>query len=90
MNSQYVGDCAKLLEGSKKYYFKYCMNLDIDSEKEGNFTRYINHSSTRPNLIQQYIYVNGEKKIVFYALRDIETQEELLFDYGDEYVFDTD
>ena len=85
---KYVGDAAKLRAGEKKYYFKFCMGLDIDSEKEGNKTRYINHS-TNPNLCQQYIYVNGEKKIAFYAIRDIYAQEELLFDYGDDYTFDT-
>ena len=33
---KYVGDAAKLRAGEKKYYFKFCMGLDIDSEKEGN------------------------------------------------------
>ena len=61
------------------------MDLDIDSEKEGNLTRYINHSKN-PNLSQQYFYGNnGEKRVVFYALKDIKPQEELLFDYGRDY-----
>lgn len=65
------------------------MNLDIDSEKEGNLTRYINHDGNNPNLIPQYIYVNGEKRIGFYASRVIKAQEKLLFKYNNTMIFDT-
>lgn len=56
----------------------------IDSEKEGNFTRFINHSDT-PNLESVGIFYGGFMRIIFRAIRDIEIGEELAYDYGDLY-----
>lgn len=58
--------------------------LTIDSEKEGNFTRFINHSDT-PNLESVGVFYNGFMRIVFRALRDIAAGEELSYDYGEVY-----
>lgn len=58
--------------------------LAIDSEKEGNFTRFINHSD-HPNLESVSIFFNGTMHIIFRAIRDIKIGEELSYDYGDVY-----
>jgi SET domain-containing protein len=67
------------------YCFDICRGYALDSEKEGNPTRYINHSSTKPNLKQLFVGVNGEKKIGFYAMTEIPAETELFFDYGKAY-----
>lgn len=58
--------------------------MTIDSEKAGNYTRFINHSDF-PNLESVAAYFEGAMHIIFRALRDIEVGEELTYDYGDIY-----
>lgn len=56
----------------------------IDSEKEGNFTRFINHSDF-PNLESVGVFYDGCMHIIFRAIKDIEIGTELSYDYGDVY-----
>ena len=52
----------------------------IDGSVGGNGTQFINHSC-EPNCYMRAVH----RKIVFFALRDIEPGEELLLDYGRSY-----
>jgi uncharacterized protein len=58
--------------------------LTIDSEKWGNFTRFINHSDT-PNLESYSFFFEGQFRIGFRTLREVQAGEELRYDYGDIY-----
>jgi len=58
--------------------------LTIDSERQGNLTRFINHSNT-PNLESLSIYQGGIFRVIFRAITDIAPGVELCYDYGDLY-----
>jgi histone-lysine N-methyltransferase SETD1 len=53
------------------YLFRIDENTVIDATKRGGIARFINHSCT-PNCTAKIIRVDGSKRIVIYALRDIE------------------
>ena len=52
------------------YLFRIDENTVIDATKKGGIARFINHSCT-PNCTAKIIKVDGSKRIVIYALRDI-------------------
>lgn len=52
----------------------------IDPTYKGNMARFINHSC-EPNCITEKWHVSGETCVGIFALRDIEEDEELNFDY---------
>lgn len=60
--------------------------LWIDAAIYGNLSRYINHAPERGitgcNIAPTILYVNGEWRIKFTALRDIKVGEEIFFNYG--------
>lgn len=58
--------------------------LTIDSEKMGNYTRFINHSD-HPNLESVGILFDGVFRILFRTLKKVEAGEELTYNYGDVY-----
>ncbi|KAK3308563.1 SET1-like protein [Chaetomium strumarium] len=62
------------------YLFRIDDNTVIDATKKGGIARFINHSCT-PNCTAKIIKVEGSKRIVIYALRDIAQNEELTYDY---------
>ena len=53
------------------YLFRIDENTVIDATKRGGIARFINHSCT-PNCTAKIIKVDGSKRIVIYALRDIQ------------------
>ncbi|TQV98589.1 hypothetical protein V2A60_007691 [Cordyceps javanica] len=61
----------------------------VDAAIYGNLSRYINHASehdrTGSNITPRILYVNGEYRIKFTALRDIRAGEELFFNYGENF-----
>ncbi|KAI9814120.1 MAG: histone methyltransferase set1 [Thelocarpon impressellum] len=71
------------------YLFRIDENTVIDATKRGGIARFINHSCT-PNCTAKIIKVEGSKRIVIYALRDIAQNEELTYDYKFEREFDSD
>ncbi|KAI9670399.1 MAG: histone methyltransferase set1 [Caeruleum heppii] len=71
------------------YLFRIDENTVIDATKRGGIARFINHSCT-PNCTAKIIKVEGSKRIVIYALRDIAHNEELTYDYKFEREFDSD
>ncbi|KAK3370299.1 histone-lysine N-methyltransferase, H3 lysine-4 specific, partial [Podospora didyma] len=62
------------------YLFRIDDNTVIDATKMGGIARFINHSCM-PNCTAKIIKVEGSKRIVIYALRDIAQNEELTYDY---------
>ena len=65
----------------------YLFRLDdyylIDATKKGGIARFINHSCM-PNCTAKIIRVEGTRRIVIYALRDIEARKISLLPYSDE------
>ncbi|KAG5927918.1 hypothetical protein E4U42_001560 [Claviceps africana] len=61
----------------------------VDAAIYGNLSRYINHASEHDtrgcNITPRILYVNGEYRIKFTAMRDIQAGEELFFDYGENF-----
>lgn len=62
------------------YLFRIDDSTVIDATKKGGIARFINHSCM-PNCTAKIIKVEGSKRIVIYALRDIAQNEELTYDY---------
>lgn len=71
------------------YLFRIDENTVIDATKKGGIARFINHSCT-PNCTAKIIKVEGSKRIVIYAMRDIKENEELTYDYKFERELDSD
>ena len=63
----------------------YCLHLDggtvIDGHRMGNECRFVNHSC-EPNCEMQKWNVKGEFRMALFALRDIQQNEELTYDYN--------
>jgi hypothetical protein len=64
----------------------------VDAAVYGNLSRYINHAVESDksdkkgcNVVPKILYVNGEFRIRFSALRDIKAGEELFFNYGENF-----
>lgn len=62
------------------YLFRIDDNTIVDATKKGGIARFINHSCM-PNCTAKIIKVEGTRRIVIYALRDIAMNEELTYDY---------
>jgi len=71
----------KKAKDSMFYYFTLGDNILVDARPKGNHTRYMNHSCD-PNCFTQKWSVKGSTRIGIMALRDIEPDEELTFDYN--------
>lgn len=60
------------------YLFRIDENTVVDATKKGGIARFINHSCM-PNCTAKIIRVEGSKRIVIYALRDIALSEFFFF-----------
>ncbi len=59
-------------------------SYSIDATAEtGTLGRLINHSRKKPNLVPKVVEIKRIPHVVFFALRNIATREELLYDYVD-------
>ncbi|RFU74266.1 set domain [Trichoderma arundinaceum] len=78
-------------ESNISYVFTLLENegIWVDAAIYGNLSRYINHASEHDtrgcNITPRILYVNGEYRIKFTALRDIKAGEELFFNYGENF-----
>uniref|UniRef100_A0A7C9CXK9 [Histone H3]-lysine(4) N-trimethyltransferase n=2 Tax=Opuntia streptacantha TaxID=393608 RepID=A0A7C9CXK9_OPUST len=68
---QYMGAC---------YFFRIDKEQIIDATRKGGIARFVNHSC-QPNCVAKVITVRSEKKVVFFAQRDIYPGEEITYDY---------
>ncbi|XP_012235708.1 histone-lysine N-methyltransferase NSD2 isoform X2 [Linepithema humile] len=71
----------KELKNENFYFLTIDNNRTIDAEPKGNLSRFMNHSCA-PNCETQKWTVNGDTRIGLFALRDIESSEELTFNYN--------
>ncbi|CAG2223928.1 ASH1L [Mytilus edulis] len=89
---EYLGEVVSELEFKRRMTenysqerHHYCLNLDsgamIDGYRMGNIGRFVNHSC-KPNCEIQKWNVNGVYRMALFALRDIESGEELCYDYN--------
>ncbi|KAG5975520.1 hypothetical protein E4U58_000717 [Claviceps cyperi] len=78
-------------ESNVSYVFTLLENegIWVDAAIYGNLSRYINHASEHDtrgcNVTPRILYVNGEYRIKFTAMRDIQAGEELFFNYGENF-----
>ncbi|CAI9092651.1 OLC1v1027960C1 [Oldenlandia corymbosa var. corymbosa] len=70
----------KLQYKSACYFFKIDKEHIIDATRKGGIARFVNHSCS-PNCVAKVISVRNEKKVVFFAERDIYPGEEVTYDY---------
>ena len=74
----YIFDSGSIVPG--------CPNLIIDAKYKGNELRFINSSQYYANCEPyNFLTPTGEKRIIYYVIKDIEQGEQILTDYGDYY-----
>ncbi|KAJ8538842.1 hypothetical protein K7X08_032311 [Anisodus acutangulus] len=71
----------KLQYKSACYFFKIDQEHIVDATQKGGIARFVNHSCL-PNCVARIISVRNEKKVVFFAERDIYPGEEITYDYN--------
>ena len=90
---EYTGTVRKRKRWKDKknnYCFDYAIeegrksSFVIDAEKEGNITRYINHSA-KPNLEPVSVYCDGMIHIILLSTTHIPAGTQLTYDYGEKY-----
>ena len=61
------------------------MSIDA-TEHLGTIGRYINHSRNLPNIVPRKVMFIGDDRphLIFFALRDIVAEEEIVYEYGDD------
>ncbi|KAK9280332.1 hypothetical protein L1049_014020 [Liquidambar formosana] len=70
----------KLQYKSACYFFRIDKEHIIDATRKGGIARFVNHSCL-PNCVAKVISVRNDKKVVFFAERDIYPGEEITYDY---------
>lgn len=80
--SEYGKDAAI---GCYMYYFdfkskSYCIDATAETNRLG---RLLNHSKINPNCHTKLFEVNSQPHLIIIASRDIQSDEELTYDYGD-------
>ncbi|XP_020235631.1 uncharacterized protein LOC109815338 isoform X3 [Cajanus cajan] len=70
----------KLQYKSACYFFRIDKEHIIDATRKGGIARFVNHSCL-PNCVAKVITIRHEKKVVFFAERDIFPGEEITYDY---------
>lgn len=89
---EYIGEIVsdqlferRMTERYRHDHHHYSMNIDggmvIDGYRVANEGRFVNHSC-EPNCEMQKWAVNGYYRMCMFALRDIEPDEELFYDYN--------
>lgn len=81
---EYSGEVVSAGLLSSEYTFElYCGGLVVDAARRGNLTRFINHATPpRSNVLASVVVVDGLRKVVLRASRDVAIGTELLLDYG--------
>lgn len=76
-----LGDAVNSIEN--KYLFQVSKNKTINGAPRWNIGRYINHSCS-PNAESEI----KKGKVFIKAIRNIKSQEEITYDYGEEYIIE--
>jgi SET domain-containing protein len=93
----FIGEYTGIVRENIRTYFEplnhYCYEYPIPDRlgrsfvidaTQGNFTRFINHSD-RPNLKPEYAFLDGFYHCLFFAMKEIQKEEQLTYDYGKNY-----
>lgn len=93
----FIGEYTGIVRENNRRYFaplnNYCYEYPVPDSigrsfvidaKQGNFTRFINHSS-KPNLQPAYAFFDGFYHAIFLSLRLIVKGEQFTYDYGANY-----
>lgn len=67
------------------YVFNYVEGAIVDASKRGNFTRFINHANQLANARYMRVIVDGVVHIIILAYQKIAKDEQILFNYGEQY-----
>ena len=101
---EYAGDLITSEEEDHRESDQYIFALDhflgaaaplcLDARLAGGVGRFVNHSDA-PNLVLQPVFTPASGagheafyRVALFAARDIPPTEELLFNYGDQYIMD--
>ena len=75
---KHVVGTSDTLDSNEKY------SIQINAFEIGNFTRFINHSTLRPNIKALLsCFPDGRLEILFFAFKKIQPGEQLLLNYGE-------
>ncbi|DBA02429.1 TPA: hypothetical protein N0F65_008643, partial [Lagenidium giganteum] len=82
--SQQEADRRGAVYAKMKLNFMFDLNDDtlVDAIRDGNKSRFINHSSAQPNCRAKIVQINGSHRIGFWAAADVQAGDELFFHYG--------
>jgi SET domain-containing protein len=72
-------------DSTNTYLFHYVKDAVIDARKRGNFSRFINHSAKNANARYMRVMVDDVEHTILLAEKDIRKDEQILFNYGEEY-----
>ncbi|EDW82692.2 uncharacterized protein Dwil_GK24998 [Drosophila willistoni] len=90
--ASYTGEILTAPEADRRTDDSYYFDLDnghcIDANYYGNVTRFFNHSC-EPNVLAVRVFYEHQDyrfpKIAFFACRDIDSGEEICYDYGEKF-----
>jgi hypothetical protein len=87
---EYAGEVTVLSAVRKRkseYLFNLGSGLTIDASRQGNATRFMNHSSDEYacNVSAMIVNHRGTRRVVFHAKRPILCGEEMMYDYGEDF-----
>ncbi|XP_017871984.1 PREDICTED: LOW QUALITY PROTEIN: serine-rich adhesin for platelets [Drosophila arizonae] len=90
--ASYTGEILTAHEADRRTDDSYYFDLDnghcIDANYYGNISRFFNHSC-EPNILPVRVFYEHQDyrfpKIAFFACRDIESGEEICYDYGEKF-----
>ena len=87
---EYTGVIQKHKEADpdNRYLFNFIDDLVIDARDCGNELRFVNSNmniSEEPNVQSTNCFVGGLPRVLYVCTNDIEPDEEILINYGDEY-----
>eukprot|EP00252_Welwitschia_mirabilis_P023897 TRINITY_DN6884_c0_g1_i2.p1 TRINITY_DN6884_c0_g1~~TRINITY_DN6884_c0_g1_i2.p1 ORF type:complete len:1259 (+),score=261.81 TRINITY_DN6884_c0_g1_i2:407-3778(+) len=77
----YYHSRGKMQQEGACYFFRIDNESIIDATRKGGIARFVNHSCS-PNCVAKVISVKTQKKVVFFAERDINAGEEITYDYN--------
>ena len=60
------------------------VSLQVDAQRHGNHTRFMNHSGT-PNVKSSYLFYQGMYHVSMTTVRAVEAHEQLTFHYSQHY-----
>jgi hypothetical protein len=89
--AEYTGTLRKKVPYEEQRRNAYLFQLPghgdwfVDAETAGNYARFANHSSKRPNTLVMFGFHDGYYHVLLIAGKDIAQDEQIVYDYGSDY-----